>query len=78
MPDVTIKALDNGSFMVTGDVEVLDADGRSYPLETGKPVFLCRCGQSARKPLCDGSHAREGFAAVERATVAGDVSADEV
>jgi CDGSH-type Zn-finger protein len=37
-------------------------------LPTDKPVVaLCRCGQSARKPFCDGTHKTCGFAAVELA-----------
>jgi CDGSH-type Zn-finger protein len=29
--------------------------------ERGSPVYLCRCGRSADKPFCDGSHARTGW-----------------
>lgn len=51
---VTIKVRDNGSLLVTGDVELIDAEGK--PFET-KPAFsLCRCGLSESKPFCDGSH----------------------
>jgi CDGSH-type Zn-finger protein len=35
------------------------ADG--VPLETRNRVTLCRCGQSANKPLCDGTHRTVGF-----------------
>ena len=70
-----VTATDNGSFQISGDFVVKDADGNAFPTEPGKDVWLCRCGHSANKPFCDGSHKREGFAAVERATVAGDASA---
>jgi len=36
-------------------------------LETGATYALCRCGASARKPFCDGSHARVGFDGTETA-----------
>lgn len=46
MSKVQIKVMDNGSFRVTGDVELIDADGNKF--ET-KPTFsLCRCGQSQK------------------------------
>jgi CDGSH-type Zn-finger protein/uncharacterized Fe-S cluster protein YjdI len=45
----------NGPLIVSGEVEILGADGEtSY---RGTKAALCRCGQSANKPFCDGSHA---------------------
>ena len=54
MEKVQIKVNDNGSLRVSGDVELIDAEGNV--IET-KPVFsLCRCGLSTKKPFCDGRH----------------------
>ncbi|WP_243290151.1 CDGSH iron-sulfur domain-containing protein [Bacillus sp. FJAT-47783] len=54
MSKVQIKVNDNGSFRVTGEVELIDAEGNRF--ET-KPTFsLCRCGLSEKMPFCDGSH----------------------
>jgi CDGSH-type Zn-finger protein/uncharacterized Fe-S cluster protein YjdI len=45
----------NGPLIVSGEVKILGADGEtSY---RGTKAALCRCGQSANKPFCDGSHA---------------------
>ena len=65
MADVTIAVLDNGPFIVKGDVTVTDGDGQAFP--TKQQVALCRCGASANKPFCDGAHAKAGFEATERA-----------
>jgi CDGSH-type Zn-finger protein len=54
-----IAVTDDGPLWVTGGVEVALADGES--LETRNRVTLCRCGASANKPLCDGSHKTVGF-----------------
>ena len=64
---VTIRIRDNGPYLVDGDdVQVVDADGNAFPIER-RPFALCRCGHSASKPFCDGSHNREGFSAADRA-----------
>ncbi len=54
MANVTIKLMDNGPYVVSGDVKVVDAEGNIF--ETKKVVSLCRCGLSDKKPFCDGSH----------------------
>lgn len=58
---VTVKALTDGPLEVSGDVEILAADG-SLVKESTKS-YLCRCGHSEKKPFCDGAHKREGFTA---------------
>ncbi len=56
---VEIGVVDDGPLFVTGGVPVRRADGQ--PMETRNRVTLCRCGGSANKPLCDGSHKTNGF-----------------
>ncbi|HET9073502.1 MAG TPA: CDGSH iron-sulfur domain-containing protein [Solirubrobacteraceae bacterium] len=51
----------SGPLWVRGGVTVVGADGTAY--ETRNRVTLCRCGQSANKPFCDGTHAHVGFRA---------------
>ena len=68
MADVTIRVRDNGSLAVEGSVVILDALGNRFPTNPEKPtVALCRCGHSANKPFCDGSHKTCGFQGAERA-----------
>lgn len=61
MSQVKITALQDGPLEVDGACAVLRSDG-TVVKESAK-VFLCRCGHSANKPMCDGSHKREGFVA---------------
>ena len=61
MSDVTITTLKDGPLEVAGEVEILASDG-TLVKQTSKS-YLCRCGHSAKKPLCDGAHKREGFTA---------------
>ena len=63
----TIRIRDNGPYVVDEeDAELVDADGNAFAIER-RPFALCRCGHSASKPFCDGSHNREGFTAADRA-----------
>jgi len=68
MTNVTIRVRDNGPLLVEGQVQVVDAEGNTFPLNPEKPAFaLCRCGHSANKPFCDGSHRGATFQAADRA-----------
>lgn len=60
MPDVRITPLPNGPYLVAGPITLLDSQGRPFIVE-GEQVWLCRCGQSAKKPFCDGTHKQIGF-----------------
>ncbi|GAA0375532.1 CDGSH iron-sulfur domain-containing protein [Bacillus horti] len=55
MSKVTIQVRDDGSLFVSGgEFELIDAEGNAF--ETRPKVSLCRCGLTANKPFCDGSH----------------------
>ena len=54
-------ASENGPLLVSGSVRVLAADGTV--LYEGEKAALCRCGGSANKPFCDGTHKKTGFRA---------------
>jgi CDGSH-type Zn-finger protein len=68
---IEIKVRENGPYLVSGPVRLIDADGNEYPLDPEKQnIALCRCGGSTNKPFCDGTHSKTGFAAAERAVAA--------
>jgi CDGSH-type Zn-finger protein/uncharacterized Fe-S cluster protein YjdI len=52
----TVRVLENGPLAVRADLSLCGE-------RTGLRATLCRCGQSRRKPYCDGSHATAGFTA---------------
>lgn len=56
-----ITALTNGPLLVEGQVELIDQNGKSYTLQNPEKFALCRCGDSANKPFCDGAHKKSGF-----------------
>lgn len=70
MSDVTITATESGPYKVEGPITLKDADGNEYEVREGKATWLCRCGRSSRKPICDGTHNRIEFTAEERAGAA--------
>jgi CDGSH-type Zn-finger protein len=63
MPELKIKALENGPWMVPGPAECLMAQAQQTL--SGEIVYLCRCGASSKKPFCDGSHRAVEFKAPE-------------
>ena len=49
----------NGPLSIRGNLEITSGTGRVVARVT--TAKLCRCGGSATKPFCDGTHARIGF-----------------
>lgn len=60
---VVVQPVADGPLVLHGCVALRGADGQALG-EVNGPT-LCRCGQSANKPFCDGAHARVGFSAPE-------------
>jgi uncharacterized Fe-S cluster protein YjdI len=56
---VSVEIQPNGPLIVRGAHAATAADG-STEVRPG-PTAYCRCGASARKPYCDGTHTRIGF-----------------
>jgi len=70
----------NGPYLVSGSVPmarqtiVADQEGgseqwrESHPFAPQESYALCRCGHSANKPFCDGTHKKIGFDGTETAS----------
>jgi uncharacterized Fe-S cluster protein YjdI len=54
-----IEVSSEGPLYVQGRVTVVDHEGNEVIRDTR--LALCRCGASARKPFCDGTHSEIGF-----------------
>ena len=52
----TVRVLENGPLALRAELKVRGK-------RAGFRATFCRCGQSRRKPYCDGSHATAGFTA---------------
>jgi CDGSH-type Zn-finger protein/uncharacterized Fe-S cluster protein YjdI len=49
----------NGPLAVRGNLQIVSGTGRVVARVV--TAYLCRCGASATKPFCDGTHAKIGF-----------------
>ncbi len=54
-----ITPAENGPLLVDNPPNLKQR--RRDDIETGAKTALCRCGQSANKPFCDGTHSKVGF-----------------
>ncbi|WP_436536014.1 CDGSH iron-sulfur domain-containing protein [Actinoplanes sp. HUAS TT8] len=51
----TIIPYEDGPLIVRGDFQLRTPDGE--PIDPARAtIALCRCGKSADKPFCDGTH----------------------
>lgn len=66
MPDISIMVKDNGPLVVRGPVALQDGEGAGLAGDA-EVIALCRCGHSANKPFCDGSHKAAAFESTVRA-----------
>jgi CDGSH-type Zn-finger protein len=62
---IKITVLNHGPIRIEsgeeGELKLADAEGTAFGLGGRTAISLCRCGHSANKPFCDGSHRRERF-----------------
>ena len=76
MDPIKITIRNNGPYVIEGDdmarVQLVDHEGHVVSHEGKKRISLCRCGASATKPFCDGTHSRIGFQGAEAARAAFD------
>lgn len=56
---VKVDVLENGPLIVKGDIEVTNSNGKKE--SRAKQTAFCRCGDSANKPYCDGTHIKSEF-----------------
>lgn len=62
MSKPNITPLTNGPFHVKGQFTITEPGGYELKVEK-EEAWLCRCGDSAKKPFCDGAHKASGFKA---------------
>ena len=58
-PKSKITSAPNGPYIVNNLEKLHNSKGEQ--IQTKNVIALCRCGASANKPFCDGTHAKIGF-----------------
>jgi CDGSH-type Zn-finger protein/uncharacterized Fe-S cluster protein YjdI len=56
---LSVQPVKDGPLIFNGNFAILSSSGREA--WRGNRAALCRCGESANKPFCDGSHKAAGF-----------------
>lgn len=59
----TIQPKPNGPYLVRN---LANLSNRNGPIQAASSMALCRCGGSANKPFCDGTHAKNGFSSARK------------
>ncbi len=59
--ELKVSPQPNGPLKLEGALEIVSGTGRT--VKRVMEAYLCRCGASANKPFCDGSHRKIGFIA---------------
>jgi CDGSH-type Zn-finger protein/uncharacterized Fe-S cluster protein YjdI len=57
--ELRIEPAQDGPLHVQGNLELVSGTGKT--INRVAECWLCRCGQSKKKPYCDGSHRAAGF-----------------
>lgn len=57
--DTIVEVSANGPLLVYGNITIKNKNGEE--IKKNKVTALCRCGASANKPYCDGTHVKIGF-----------------
>lgn len=74
-PKAKLTVARNGPLRIQGARELFESGELQIVWSDGTPVepanlnafSICRCGASANKPFCDGTHTKEGFEAAAQA-----------
>ncbi len=72
----TIEPKENGPYLVHNLDKLTNSKGEE--LATKPTIALCRCGGSANKPFCDGTHAKNGFSSAKETDGSADTREDYV